>query len=156
MAVSAPSHTSSERLARIATAFEADIEKGIIPGAVTLVAHRGKVAYLEAFGFRNREDKLTMATDSIFRIASMTKPMVSLAIMMLVEEGRIRLVNPVSTYLPEMKNLQVGVEKTLGAGNRVLILVPAHREMSVQDLLRHTSGMNSAVVWFGSNRLAAR
>ena len=132
---------SRERLARIATAFKADIDEGIIPGAVALVAHRGETAYLQAFGYRDRERKLPMAVDSIFRIASMTKPIVSLSTMMLVEEGRIRLVNPVSTYLPELKDLKVGVEKTDTSGNRTLELETPRREMSVQDLLRHTSGV---------------
>ena len=132
---------SRERLARIAAAFKTDIDRGIIPGAVALVAHRGEVEYLQAFGYRDRERKIPMAADSIFRIASMTKPMVSVSIMMLVEEGRIRLVNPVSTYLPELKDLKVGVEKTDAAGNRTLVLEDVRREMSVQDLLRHTSGV---------------
>jgi CubicO group peptidase (beta-lactamase class C family) len=82
-----------------------------------------------------------MATESIFRIASMTKPMVSAAIMMLAEEGKIRLVNPISTYLPQLKNLQVGVEIAGTAGKPQLRLDPARREMTVQDLLRHTSGL---------------
>jgi CubicO group peptidase (beta-lactamase class C family) len=121
--------------------FDADVGKGAIPGAVALIARRGKLAYLEAFGFRDREKKLPMAADSIFRIASMTKPMVSAAVMMLAEEGRIRLVNPVSTYLPELKGLQVGVEAVGSDGKPQLRLEPARREMSVQDLLRHTSGL---------------
>ena len=100
----------SERLARINDVFNADVGKGAIPGAVVLIAQHGKLAYLEAFGFRDRERQLPMAMDSIFRIASMTKPMVSAAVMMLAEEGKLRLANPVSTYLPELKNLQVGVE----------------------------------------------
>ena len=76
---------SGERLARIAATFTSDIEAGTIPGAVVLVARRGRTAYLQAFGYRDREKQLPMADDSIFRIASMTKPMVSLAIMMLAE-----------------------------------------------------------------------
>jgi len=129
------------RLARIQDLFEADVGKGIIPGAVALIARRGKLAYLEAFGFRDREKQLPMAADSIFRVASMTKPLVSVAIMMLAEEGRLRLVNPVSAYLPELKNLEVGVEVAGAAGKPELRLEPARREMSVQDLLRHTSGL---------------
>ncbi len=132
---------SSARYARIGTVFKTDISKGIIPGAVTLVAHRGKTAYLRAFGWRDRERNLPMEIDSIFRIASMTKPIVSLAIMMLAEEGRIRLVNPVSAYLPEMKDLKVGVEKPVAGGKPRLVRVAANREMTVQDLLRHTSGL---------------
>jgi CubicO group peptidase (beta-lactamase class C family) len=128
-------------LARVKQAFEADVAKGTIPGAVVLIARRGELASLEAVGYRDREQKLPMATDSIFRIASMTKPMVSIAIMMLAEEGRLRLVNPVSTYLPELKDLQVGVEAVGAGGKPELKLEPAKREMTVQDLLRHTSGL---------------
>ena len=132
---------SAQRLARIGEALGADIKNGIIPGAVALVVRNGTVAYHKAFGFSDREKQRPMLPDSIFRIASMTKPMVSVAIMMLVEEGRIRLVNPVSTYLPEMRGLKVGVEKTDKAGKRKLGSQAARREMSVQDLLRHTSGL---------------
>ena len=131
----------SGRLARIKDLFEADVGKGIIPGAVALIARRGKLAYLEAFGFRDREKRLPMATDSIFRVASMTKPMVSVAIMLLAEAGRLRLVNPVSTYLPELKGLQVGVEVAGATGKPELKLEQAGREMTLQDLLRHTSGL---------------
>ena len=132
---------SKQRLAHIAAAFKADVDAGTIPGAVALIARRGELEYLEAFGYRDREKKLPMSVDSIFRIASMTKPMVSMSIMILAEEGRLRLVNPVSRYLPEMKHVQVGVEKTDSAGNRLLVLEPVRREMTVQDLLRHTSGV---------------
>jgi CubicO group peptidase (beta-lactamase class C family) len=130
------------RAARIKAAFEQDVQQGSIPGAVALVARRGKLVYLEAFGYSDREQGLTMSVDSIFRIASMTKPMVSVAVMMLVEEGLVRLVNPVSVYLPALKGLQVGVEATDAAGQPCLSLEAARREMSVQDLLRHTSGIS--------------
>jgi CubicO group peptidase (beta-lactamase class C family) len=132
---------AAARLARIKEVFEADVAAGAIPGAVVLVVRRGKLAYLEAFGFRDREKQLAMTTDSIFRIASMTKPMVSIAIMQLAEEGRLRLANPVSAYLPELKDLQVGVEVAGAAGKPALRLEPARREITVQDLLRHTSGL---------------
>ena len=133
---------SSERLNRIAKAYQADVDKGLIPGAVFLVARNGKVAYLEAVGFRDRDKKIPMTTDAIFQIASMTKPLTSVAVMMLVEEGKIQLNEPVSLYLPEFKGIQVGVEKVnAGAGAPELILEPAQREMTVQDLLRHTSGL---------------
>ncbi|MBL8378495.1 MAG: beta-lactamase family protein [Burkholderiales bacterium] len=136
-----PTLLDPARAARIRPAFEADIERGILPGAVALIARGGKLAYLEAMGWRDRENRVPMTVDSIFRIFSMTKPIVSCAVMMLVEEGRIRLINPVSTYLPELKNVQVGVEETDAAGKRVLKRVPAKRAISVQDLLRHTSGI---------------
>ncbi|MBL8385755.1 MAG: beta-lactamase family protein [Burkholderiales bacterium] len=128
------------RAARIDAAFEEDVERARIPGAVVAIERGGTLAYLKAFGYRNREKSAAMAPDSIFRIASMTKPMVSVAVMMLAEEGRIRLVNPVSTYLPEMKAAMVGVESADG-GAPVLRLEAPRREMTVQDLLRHTSGV---------------
>ena len=131
----------SERAARIAAAFDADIAAGALPGAVVLIARHRKVAYLEAFGLRDHAKKLPMTTDAIFRIASMTKPMVSCAVMMLVEEGRIRLINPVATYLPEMKDVKVGIETVDAAGKPSLKLEAPRREMTVQDLLRHTSGI---------------
>jgi len=137
---------SSERLSRIRTAFQAEVDKGVIPGAVILVARRGKVAYFEAIGFQNRENKKNMKPDAIFRIASMSKPLASVAVMMLVEEGKIQLLDPVSRYLPEIKNLQVGVEKSNDAtGSRELVLEPAQREMTIQDLLRHTSGLTYGI-----------
>jgi len=136
-----PTLLDPARSQRIAAAFESDIARGVLPGAVVLIARRGQLAYLEAFGYRDAEKKLPMATDSIFRIASMTKPMVSCAVMMLVEEGKIRLVNPVSTYLPALAGLKVGVESTDAQGHATLTLAPARREMTVQDLLRHTSGV---------------
>ncbi len=133
---------SSERLKRISAWMKADIEKGVIPGAVVLIARQGKVAYFEAFGYRDREKNLSMTRDSIFRIMSMTKPFTSLAIMMLAEEGKIQLAYPVSRYLPEFKDLKVGVEKKDEATGKVeLVLEPGKREMAVQDLLRHTSGL---------------
>jgi CubicO group peptidase (beta-lactamase class C family) len=133
---------SSERLNRVAKAFQADVDKGMIPGAVVLIARNGKVAYLEAVGFQDRDKKIPMSTNSIFQIASMTKPFTSVAIMMLVEEGKIQLNEPISLYLPEFKGVQVGVEKeNAAAGNPELALEPAQREMTIQDLLRHTSGL---------------
>ena len=102
---------SSERLNRVAKAFQTDVDKGLIPGAVFLIARNGKIAYLEAIGFRDRDKKIPMSTDAIFQIASMTKPFTSVATMMLVEEGKIQLNEPISLYLPEFKGVQVGVEK---------------------------------------------
>jgi beta-lactamase family protein len=139
---------SSERLGRLTSAFKGDVDKGLIPGAVVLIARHGKIAYLEAFGFQDREKKIPMSADAIFRIASMTKPVTSVAIMMLVEEGKIQLYDPVSVYLPELKGLQVGVEKINAAGgNTELSLEPAQREMTIQDLflLRHTSGLTYGI-----------
>jgi len=137
---------SSERLARITSVFQEDVDKGVIPGAVGIVVRRGKIAYFEAIGFRDREKKILMTDDSIFRIYSMSKVFTSLAIMMLMEEGKIILIDPVSKYLPELKDMKVGVKKINDyTGKDELVLVPANREMTIQDLLRHTSGLT---YWF--------
>lgn len=132
---------SGERLKRLSQVMKAGVDKGEIPGAVVLIGRNGKVAYLEAFGFRDRETKAPMKADAIFRIASMTKPVVSLAIMMLAEEGKLSIGHPVSRYLPAFKDLQVGVEKRNGDGSVEVVRQPMQREMTVQDLLRHTSGL---------------
>ncbi len=126
---------SAERLSRLTAVMKAGVDKGEIPGAVVLIVRRGKIAYLEAVGYRDREQKAPMRPDAIFRIASMTKPFTSLAAMMLEEEGKLQIAYPASRYLPELKELKVGVEKT------ELVLEPARREMTVQDLMRHTSGL---------------
>jgi CubicO group peptidase (beta-lactamase class C family) len=133
---------SSERLARITTFFQSEIDNRAIPGVTLLVARDGKLVYQKALGFQDREKSLPMKPDTIFRIASMTKPIASVAVMMLVEEGKIDLLAPASRYLPEFKDVKVGVEKTDPAtGNTTLALEDPHRPMTVQDLLRHTSGL---------------
>jgi len=133
---------SSERLKRISAWLQSDIAKGTIPGAVVLIARQGKVAYFEAFGYRDKEKNIPITRDAIFRIMSMTKPFTSLAIMMLAEEGKIHLYYPASRYLPEFKDLKVGIEKKDQAtGKTELVLETAKREMTIQDLLRHTSGL---------------
>jgi CubicO group peptidase (beta-lactamase class C family) len=133
---------SKERLQRISAWLQTDVDKKIVPGAVVMVLRKGKVAYYEAFGYQDREKNIPMTRDSIFRVASMTKPFTSLAIMMLAEEGKIQLPVPVSRYLPEFKDLKVGVEKKdPTTGKTDLALETATREMTIQDLLRHTSGL---------------
>jgi CubicO group peptidase (beta-lactamase class C family) len=112
---------SSGRLKRIASVFQGEVDKGVIPGAVILIARDGKVADFEAIGFQDREKKIPMGADSIFRIASMSKPITSVALMMLVEEGKIQLENPLSDYLPEFKGGQVGVEKVNGDGKTGIV-----------------------------------
>ena len=133
---------ASDRLARLTGTLKADIDKGVIPGAVLLVARHGKVALFEAMGVRDPERKAPMTRDAIFRIYSMSKPITSVAAMILVEEGKLGLDHPVSKYLPQLANLKVGVEKADASGGApTLELVPTRREMTVQDLLRHTSGL---------------
>jgi CubicO group peptidase (beta-lactamase class C family) len=133
---------SSERLKRISSALKAEIDKGNIPGAVVMVARKGKLIYSDAIGFQDKAAGTPMAKDAIFRIYSMTKPMVSVAAMMLVEEGKIQLTDPVSKFLPEMKNLQVSVAQVDATFARISYAqIPQAREMTVHDLLRHTAGL---------------
>ncbi len=133
---------SAQKLAHIGDAFKKEIDEGKLPGAVFLVARKGKLVYSEAIGFQDKEAAKPMAKDSIFRIYSMTKPLVSVAAMMLVEEGRIQLTDPVSKYLPAMKSMTVSVAKADAEFARLTYSqVPADREMTVQDLLRHTAGL---------------
>jgi CubicO group peptidase (beta-lactamase class C family) len=132
---------SSARLQRLTHAFNAEVDNGAIPGAVVMIVRDGKVAYAKAFGFRDRAAKASMPPDAVFRIASMTKPITMVAALMLAEEGKLQIMDPASRYLPELKALQVGVERRDGAGERTLVLEPMRREVTVQDLMRHTSGM---------------
>jgi CubicO group peptidase (beta-lactamase class C family) len=133
---------SSQKLARVTEVVKAEIAKGRYPGAVALVARRGKVAYFEALGQRDPQVGAPMTKDAIFRLYSMTKPFASVAAMMLVEDGRILLSDPVSKHIPKLGNLQVSVPRfDPDTGKVVYALVPADREMTIQDLLRHTSGL---------------
>lgn len=132
---------SAERLERIGARMRQGVEKGEMPGAVVLVARHGHVAYFKAFGMRDPEAKAAMGTDAIFRIASMTKPITSLAIMMLAEEGKLSIADPAEKYLPEFKDLKVGTVAPGADGKPAVTLAPQRRPMTVQDLLRHTSGL---------------
>jgi CubicO group peptidase (beta-lactamase class C family) len=123
---------SDVRLARIETALKKEVELGKLPGAVVMLSRRGKVVYSGAFGFQDPVEKTPMRTDAIFRIYSMTKPLVSVAAMMLVEDGVVQLTDPVPRFLPAFKELKVST----GTAE-----VPAERQMTVQDLLRHSAGL---------------
>lgn len=134
---------SSPRLQRIRDTLQADVDKGAVPGAVMLIARRGQIASLEALGYRDREDGAVMRPDTIFRIASMTKPVTSVAAMMLAEEGKLLIADPVSRYIPAFANLKVATNSDDATAN-TLAVEPPQREMTVQDLLRHTSGLTYA------------
>lgn len=127
------------RLARIREALDRDVKAGLLPGAVVGIARHGHIAYLEAVGSRDPASGQPMWADAVFSIASMTKPMTSVAIMMLHEEGRLLLGDPVSKFLPQMSNMRVAKSLTADA----LETVPAEREITIQDLLRHTSGLTN-------------
>lgn len=135
---------SSERLRAVATLVKAHVDAGDFSGAVTLVARKGKVVHLEAQGLRDIEMKKPMTTGTLFQMASMTKPVTAVAVLMLMEEGKLLLGDPVSKFIPEFRE-QMVAEWNLpndprGAGRR---LVRANREVTLQDLLTHTSGITS-------------
>ena len=130
---------SSAQLKRIEEATQQNIKDGIIPGAVMLVARRGKVAWVSVQGKRAPDADDAMKFDTIFRLYSMTKPITSITLMQLVEEGRLQVSDPVAKFLPEIGKMKVGTEVTV-EGKPALRLSDPERPMTVQDLLRHTSG----------------
>ena len=133
---------SATRLARIGETFQKEIDQGKLPGVIFLVARKGSLAYSEALGVQDRSTGKRMNQDAIFRIYSMTKPLVSVAAMMLVEDGRMQLTDPVSRHLPALKSLQVSVAKTDAEFARTAYgLSATDREMTVHDLLRHSAGL---------------
>ncbi len=135
---------SAERLNRIAEIFNAKVREGEIPGYVALVARNGKIAYFEAHGVQNPNTGKPMSRDSIFRIYSMTKPVTSVAAMILVEEGKMKLSDPVSKYLPELANLNVAVNADTAKTPSEIKTRPAKNPIRVVDLLMHTSGLTYA------------
>lgn len=160
---------SSERLHRINQLVQRYIDEKQIAGAVTAVTRRGRVAHLEPQGLMNIEAKTPMRRDAIFRMASMTKPVTGVAIMMLLEEGKVRLNDPVSKFIPEFRDSKVAIEKPRPAGPAEapapgqpphapdIYTVPANRDITVRDLLTHTSGLQSGGAGSGeASRLAPR
>jgi CubicO group peptidase (beta-lactamase class C family) len=134
---------SSERLGLIGKAINAEIARGQLPGGVVAVARRGKLVYFEAFGYRDKATGTPMTTDTIFSIASMTKPMVAVAALQLYEQGRLLIDDPLAKYFPKFANMQVAV---LDAKKENIVdRVPAARNITIQDLLRHTSGLSYGI-----------
>src|SRR5215212_1447225 len=131
---------SSTQLKRLEAATQKNIDDGLMPGAVMLVARHGKVAWVSVQGKRAPDADDAMKFDSIFRIYSMTKPITSLVLMQLVEEGRLQVYDPVAKYLPEIGKMKVGTEVTVDGQPRLRQSDP-ERAMTVQDLLRHTAGL---------------
>ena len=131
---------SSTRLERTLQAFEADVENKRVPGAVLLLVRNGKIVTYDAIGFQDRAAQTTMKKDCIFRIASMSKPITTVAAMILAEENKLDIGAPVAQYLPEFKDVKVGME---GAAPK--------RPMTVQDLMRHTSGLTYGL--FGNSQV---
>ena len=132
---------SSERLKRLDATFQKIIDDKELPGVTVVIARKGKLVYQKSFGFQDREKSTPMSNDSIFRIYSMTKPIVSVAALMLVEEGKLQLTEPISKYIPEFKDMKVGVDSVDANGTASFVTVPTKRQITVQDLLRHTSGI---------------
>ena len=162
---------SSERLKRVAELVQRHITAGSFSGAVTLVARNGRIAYHEAQGLMDLEAKKPMVKDGMFRIMSMTKPIVGVAILMMMEEGKVRLQDPVSKFVPEWKNMTVAVPQPAPPGARAggaapggrggpapeprFYTVPVEREVTVRDLLTHTSGVVSGTNSNFANRAVA-
>ena len=133
---------SQQRLSQVSAVFKREIEQGNLPGVVVMVARKGRLVYSDAIGFQDGQAGEPMPKDAIFRIYSMTKPLVSVATMMLVEEGKIQITDPVSKFLPALKQMQVSVPHADPVLARMTYtLVSAQREMTIQDLLRHTAGL---------------
>lgn len=132
---------SSAQLKRLEEVTQKHVDSGLVPGAVMLVARRGKIAWQATLGKRDLAAGDAMKADSIFRIYSMSKPIVSVAVMQMVEEGKLQVSDPVSRFLPEIGKMKVGIEAPGADGRPVLRLADPERAMTVQDLLRHTSGL---------------
>ena len=130
---------SSERLARIGETLKADIAAGRIPGAVIAIARHGKLVALDAYGWRDKDAGVAMTTDTIFNIASMTKPMTTVGALMLYEQGKILMDDPLAKYFPKFASMRVAVRD--GSGEPTADTVPANRQITIQDLMRHTSGL---------------
>lgn len=133
---------SSDGLERITAYFNNEVTTGRLPGAVILVQQHGKPVYLKTFGVRDTRTGLAMTPDTIFAIHSMTKPITCLGAMMLIDEGKLALTDPVSKYIPLFADTKVGIEITKPDGKHELDLVPPVRPVNIEDLLRHTSGIS--------------
>jgi CubicO group peptidase (beta-lactamase class C family) len=133
---------SAARLDHIAQVLREDAGKGLVPGSILLVARHGKIAYFESVGTLNPATKAPMTKDAIFRIFSMSKPVTTVSAMMLVEEGKLALSDPVAKYIPQFGKVKVGVDKPDPAGGKATLdLVAPRRPITIQDLMRHTSGI---------------
>jgi CubicO group peptidase (beta-lactamase class C family) len=137
--LSAASRFSRAKLERVGDYIRNEIATGRIPGAILLIQQHGQPVYFESFGVRDVDTKLPMNPDTIFRLYSMSKPITSVAAMMLVEDGKLALDDPVSKYIPDFANVKVGVEQH--GAKPALALEPVKRPITIEDLLRHTSGL---------------
>ena len=132
---------SPDRLERITEFFNNEVATGRLPGAVVLIQQHGKPVYLKCFGVRDVATNVAMTPDTIFAQHSMTKPITSVAAMMLIDAGKLKLSDPVSKFIPDFADAKVGVSSLASDGTPILKLVPADRPVTIEDLLRHTSGI---------------
>ena len=132
---------SSTRLQAMKSALQTEIDQGKFPGAIVMIARNGKLVFSEVLGQLDKTTGKPLSKDAIFRIYSMTKPLASVAAMMLVEDGKIQLTDPISKFLPEFTKMGVSVAQTDTSGSTTYSVVPAVKAITVQDLLRHTSGL---------------
>ena len=139
--IPAGAHFNQQKLERIGEFFRDEIAGGKIPGAIVLIQQHGKPVYHEFFGVRDVATKLPMTDDTILRLYSMSKPITSVAAMMLIDEGRLKLDDPVAKYIPSFGKARAGVEKKNENGEPALELVPVNRPITILDLMRHTSGI---------------
>ena len=139
--IPAGAHFNQQKLQRIGEFFRGEIAGGKIPGAILLIQQHGKPVYHEFFGVRDVATKLPMTDDTIFRLYSMSKPITSVAAMMLVDAGKLKLDDPLAKYIPSFGKAKVGVEKKNDSGEKVLELVPVNRPITIFDLMTHTSGI---------------
>jgi CubicO group peptidase (beta-lactamase class C family) len=139
--IPAGAHFNQQKLRRIGDFFRGEIAGGKIPGAILLIQQHGKPVYHEFFGVRDVATRLPMTDDTIFRLYSMSKPITSVAAMMLVDAGKLKLDDPLAKYIPSFGKAKVGVEKKNDSGDKVLELVPVNRPITIQDLMTHTSGI---------------
>jgi len=140
---------AADKLVRVGDYIRNEISTSKIPGAVLLIQQHGQPVYFENFGVRDVATNLPMTADSIFRLYSMSKPITSVAAMMLVEEGKLSLGDPVAKYIPAFADVKVGVEKPGDDGKPSLALEPLNRPVTIEDLLRHTSGLTYG--FYGEN-----
>src|ERR1043166_7770213 len=132
---------SAAKLERITEFFDNEVATGKLPGAVVLIQQHGKPVYLKCFGVQDVETRIPMTSDTIFALHSMTKPITSVAAMMLIDAGKLSLADPASKFIPAFADAKVGVSSATPDGQNVLKLVPADRPVTIMDLLRHTSGI---------------
>src|SRR3954468_21198401 len=139
--IPAGAHFNVEKLAKVGEFFNNEVATGKIPGAIVLIRQHGKPVYHQSFGVQDVESKAPITDQTIFRLFSMTKAITSVAAMTLLDEGKLKLDEPVSKYIPSFTNVKVGIEKKADDGTKTLELVPPNRPITVLDLMRHTSGI---------------